>query len=125
MKFCPYCGASLADGAASFCAECGKALPSVTKQHKPHRKPLRHRSDAERKPRPKPNKHAQRQPYPVQKPERDSRDEGYDGYYNDVKPIDSGHVHNRRDSELTGRIIILSCGAFIAVVFSVILMYLL
>lgn len=27
MKYCPYCGAVLVDGAVSFCAECGKALP--------------------------------------------------------------------------------------------------
>ena len=27
MKFCPYCGASLVGGAASFCAECGKQIP--------------------------------------------------------------------------------------------------
>lgn len=24
MKYCPYCGADLADSAASFCMECGK-----------------------------------------------------------------------------------------------------
>ena len=27
MKYCPYCGASLVGGAASFCAECGKKIP--------------------------------------------------------------------------------------------------
>ena len=27
MKYCPYCGASLVGGAASFCAECGKKDP--------------------------------------------------------------------------------------------------
>jgi len=26
MNYCPYCGASLEDSAASFCAECGKKL---------------------------------------------------------------------------------------------------
>lgn len=26
MKYCPYCGTVLVDGAVSFCAECGKAL---------------------------------------------------------------------------------------------------
>lgn len=26
MKFCPYCGAPLSGGAASFCPECGKSL---------------------------------------------------------------------------------------------------
>lgn len=29
MKYCPYCGADLSDGAASFCMECGKSLPTV------------------------------------------------------------------------------------------------
>ena len=28
MKYCPYCGADIPDGAVSFCAECGKALPA-------------------------------------------------------------------------------------------------
>ncbi len=27
MKYCPYCGAVLVDGAVSFCMECGKKLP--------------------------------------------------------------------------------------------------
>ena len=38
MKYCPYCGADIPDGAVSFCAECGKALPAKqekTKQSKP------------------------------------------------------------------------------------------
>ena len=26
MKFCPYCGAELVSGTASFCSECGKSL---------------------------------------------------------------------------------------------------
>lgn len=28
MKFCPYCGASLAGSAVSFCSECGKSVNS-------------------------------------------------------------------------------------------------
>ena len=27
MKYCPYCGADLPDGAVTFCMECGNALP--------------------------------------------------------------------------------------------------
>lgn len=27
MKYCPYCGTILVDGAVSFCMECGKELP--------------------------------------------------------------------------------------------------
>ncbi len=32
MKYCPYCGTVLVDGAVSFCAECGKALPVSEKK---------------------------------------------------------------------------------------------
>ena len=32
MKYCPYCGTVLVDGAVSFCAECGKALPISEKK---------------------------------------------------------------------------------------------
>lgn len=31
MKYCPYCGTVLIEGAVSFCAECGKALPVLGK----------------------------------------------------------------------------------------------
>lgn len=38
MKYCPYCGTVLVDGAVSFCAECGKALPvSEKKQEIPEK----------------------------------------------------------------------------------------
>lgn len=32
MKYCPYCGTVLVDGAVSFCAECGKKLPVSVKK---------------------------------------------------------------------------------------------
>ena len=32
MKYCPYCGTVLVEGAVSFCAECGKALPVSEKK---------------------------------------------------------------------------------------------
>ena len=40
MKYCPYCGADFAEGAASFCMECGKSLPTAEGgQKKPKEKP--------------------------------------------------------------------------------------
>ena len=41
MKYCPYCGTVLIDGAVSFCMECGKKLPikdeeSSVAQNKDH-----------------------------------------------------------------------------------------
>lgn len=35
MKFCPYCGAVLIDGAVSFCSECGKPLKTADIAEKP------------------------------------------------------------------------------------------
>ena len=42
MKYCPYCGAVLPDGAPSFCPECGESLPDgefrVVEKEEPHKK---------------------------------------------------------------------------------------
>lgn len=60
MKYCPYCGADLADGVASFCMECGKSLPTAERgQKKPKEKPVRSQKRMEKKrkhPSPKPRK---------------------------------------------------------------------
>lgn len=60
MKYCPYCGADLADGVASFCMECGKSLPTAEGgQKKPKEKPVRSQKRMEKKrkhPSPKPRK---------------------------------------------------------------------
>lgn len=152
MKFCPYCGATLVGGAASFCAECGKVLPSTTKHSEPSRS-APPQSTKSRKPPPRGKKPAvggrnHGRPTPVlskphpagrrisparptdaptlpRKPKPDPRDEGYDGYYNDVKPIDNGHIRDRTDPALIKRIVIVAAGAFVMVIFAVILMYLL
>jgi DNA-directed RNA polymerase subunit M/transcription elongation factor TFIIS len=164
MKYCPYCGAVLADSAASFCSECGKVLPSVSKSSKPvletrqipvsmdtqersvsmskqerlagkhqpsngskqgHPLPQKRRKTAGKKQFPFFPTPAQKRPEIEQSLEPDPRDEGYDGYYDDVKPIDSGYVRERMEPELIKRIIIIAAGAFVLVIFSVILMYLL
>lgn len=153
MKYCPYCGASLVGGAASFCAECGKVLPSPAKPSTPVRE-TQTRSTTERKPppvgktpsaagrnparvtpppgkkvskaqHPFPARPLSKSPEPIRRSKPDPRDEGYDGYYNDVKPIDNGHTRDQMDPELVKRVIIVAAGAFIIVIFSVILMYLL
>lgn len=60
MKYCPYCGADFADGAASFCMECGKSLPTAEGgQKKPKEKPVKSQKRMEKKrkhPSPKPRK---------------------------------------------------------------------
>ena len=60
MKYCPYCGADFAEGAASFCMECGKSLPIAEDgQKKPKEKPVKAQKRMEKKrkhPSPKPQK---------------------------------------------------------------------
>ena len=84
MKYCPYCGADFADGAASFCMECGKSLPIAEDgQKKPKEKPVKSQKRMGKKrkhPSPKPRKKHEK---PVGEhmggafhPKKD----GYDGY---------------------------------------------
>lgn len=50
MKYCPYCGADFADGAASFCMERGKSLPTAEGgQKKPKEKPVKSQKSMEKK----------------------------------------------------------------------------
>jgi hypothetical protein len=58
-------------------------------------------------------------------PKPDPRDEGYDGYYNDIKPIDHGHARDRMDSELIRRAVLVAAGALAIIVMSVVLMHVL
>lgn len=49
MKYCPYCGTVLVDGAVSFCSECGKALPvsRKIKENQEKKSPSGHRKEPE------------------------------------------------------------------------------
>jgi hypothetical protein len=58
-------------------------------------------------------------------PKPNPRDEGYDGYYSDVKPTDNGHVRDKTDPALIKRIILVAAGALVLVILSVVVMYLL
>ena len=111
MKFCPYCGVSLPGGAASFCPECGKPLPI--------RKSADARQQKKRTPQQKPRQTPQRRPRP------NPMDVNYDGYYNDIQPVDSDVHGEGMDPELLKRIGLVILGAVGAIILSVILMNLL
>ena len=111
MKFCPYCGASLVGGAASFCAECGKLIP-VHGAKSTSMPPLRkHRSHPA-------SKHPPKQ-------KKNPMDINYDGYYNDVKPIDAGQQRDRLDPELIKKVILLVAGALGVILLAIAFMALL
>ena len=134
MNYCPYCGASIADGAASFCAECGKSFPSqrgkrekrpASKTKSRSRRQLTSTRRKPKKPWRKPNRSTKQSPAPSQKPKPDPLDEGYDGYYDDVQPSDDGHVRERMDPELIKRAAMVAAGALGIIILSVLMMYLL
>ena len=110
MKFCPYCGASLPGGAASFCSECGKELPQrkQTVSKKP-RKPM-HKAPPHQAPR---------------QPPKNSINANYDGYYNDVQPIDAGIRGEGMDPELVKRIVLVILGTVAVIALAAVLMMLL
>ena len=126
MKYCPYCGVSLLGGAVSFCAECGKPTPGTT-QFQSNNPSNRDSKKAKKKkvfgknPEPKPQK---------KQPSDDAispnpRDDGYDGYYDDVRPMDNGYERERMDPELIKKVCMVAGGALLIIGLSVVMMLLL
>ena len=107
MKYCPYCGVELPDGAVSFCAECGKSLPQAASK-KP-KKEKKKRSDEK-----------QGIEAPVLQTE-----EAYDGYYDDVLPEDGSVTGRAVDKNLIKKIALLVGCVCAVIALSVLAMYLL
>ena len=124
MKYCPYCGASIVGGAASFCAECGRKVPSKPEMsEKPPavQKSLRH---AAARPHRKKNMETGARPQPSG-PQKDPMDINYDGYYDDVQPIDAGQQRDRMDPEMIKKVVLLLAGAVLVIALAASLMMLL
>ncbi len=119
MKYCPYCGADLIADAVSFCAECGKQLPAgKTQEEKPKAKPEIKKSSKKKKKK------------PIKKAESSIEaesvvDDGYDGYYDDIRPIDEGHEREGLDKALIKKIAIIIGALFVVIAACVALMYVL
>ena len=124
MKFCPYCGASLLGGAASFWSECGRQIPRQEPEQAPRPQPGRKRRPTENPP-------SRRKKRPRQEPQRPPRrkknpmDINYDGYYDDVKPIDAGQQGERMDSEMLKKTALMLVGALGVILLAVVFMTLL
>ena len=119
MKFCPYCGVSLPGDAASFCPECGKALPikKTTGTQAQKKRPLPQHKP-QRKPKQPPKQAPRRKPI-------DPMDVNYDGYYDDIKPVDAGTQGEGMDPELIKRAGLVVLGAVTVIILAAILMMLL
>ena len=115
MKYCPYCGAEIQSGAFSFCPECGKPLsgseeiqtPVETKQEKKQRK---HPHSSK----PKREKSADRN-LPKECFVPPTEISVYDGYYDDVKPIDADRQREGVDTRLILRMVLLVAGVILVI----------
>lgn len=103
MKYCPYCGADFADGAASFCMECGKSLPIAEDgQKKPKEKPVKSQKRMEKKrkhPSPKPRKKHEKPVGEHMGGAFHPKDDGYDGYQMQTEMAES--VNSDSEKALT------------------------
>lgn len=122
MKYCPYCGASLLGGAVSYCAECGKALPQKKARQQRQAPDKELRQQARRPAQAKPRSRAIPQSAASKKKRLDDH---YDGYYDDVPPVDAGWEKGRADSGLVKRVILLILGAIGMISLAIVMMTLL
>ncbi len=112
MKYCPYCGTSLPGSAVSFCPECGKELP--------RKKTLAGPQKQKRRPPSQPGRKANHPRRPQEPP--NPMDIGYDGYYDDVQPLDAGSRGESMDPELMKRVGLVILGAVGVICLATILM---
>ncbi len=100
MKYCPYCGAALPDGALSFCPECGESLKIDTPSR--NKEKTSAKADKPAKKKAKKSKPARKKETPEPLPA-----DGYDGYYDDRLPIDEGHRREGLDKGIIKKAIAL------------------
>ena len=117
MKYCPYCGAELIEGAVSFCAECGKELPATKTDAK--------QSESGKKKAPKKKSGKKKSKKVPVTTEQEKNEDGYDGYYDDILPADEGRRREGVDKELVKKISILLVCLFAIIAMCVVLMYVL
>ena len=116
MKFCPYCGADLIEDGVSFCVECGKQLPAGKAQKERTKDTPQTRKIAKKKKKKSVQHNIE---------EESIVDDGYDGYYNDIRPIDEGHERDGVDKALVKKIAIIISVLFVVIAACVALMYVL
>jgi len=161
MKYCPYCGATLMGGVASFCAECGRSVELLS--HQPEKEAEKQEkyevcydsqknvSEGEAVQ----NRNVQEAPFteeskknahstgklkknilskfgkrfaskkvrqieiPVQ---LEVKNDGYDGYYDDICPLDNGHEREPLDPELIEKIITIAIGTVLIITIAIVIM---
>ena len=118
MKFCPFCGASVLDDTVSFCSECGKSLSISAKQTE--------EKGSDTPPHLKKKKPKNSNPEPPEPSEEVTKaEDGYDGYYDDIVPTDTGKPREGIDWVLMKKIGLIGAAVVIIICLCIAAMYLL
>ena len=126
MKYCPYCGVTLPDGAVSFCPECGKNLPVMTEEReKKHEQPNTVPDMTTKSRKATSKKEKQKAAQASDAESTDVQDDGYDGYYDDILPADAGKLNEGIDMELVKKICAVTGTMLLIITLCVVAMYLL
>lgn len=115
MKHCPECGAELLTPSSAFCPECGARLSvkkaPAGKHPKPVPKHFKKHPEKKKKKAPAASRHRQ-------------DDLPYDGYYDDVLPIDDGEYRQGLDPKTIKKIGMFLAGVLLIVAICVVALYL-
>ncbi len=120
MKYCPYCGADLLGGTVSFCSECGKAIKGRKTKAKSAKKPP---AERKKKTKTKVPKDIVPEEEHIEEETAEVVDDGYDGYYDDVLPIDENVERQGLDKAMVKNLIIIIAGVIVAISICVAAMY--
>ena len=116
MKYCPYCGAEIVNGAVSFCSECGGSLTEVSPKKEKKKTVCREKQKKEKRAKVK-------QP-PSDEIQTESDDSDYDGYYDDIVPADTANAEKQGfDKDVIKKIILLAAGVAVVIGLCVVLLY--
>ena len=120
MKYCPYCGANLLCGTVSFCSECGKSIKGRKTKAKSEKKPP---ADRKKKSKTKVPKYDIKEPETIEETSK-VLDDGYDGYYDGVLPVDENVERQELDKQTVKNLIIIIACVIVAISICVAAMYL-
>lgn len=127
MKYCPYCGASVVDDTVSFCSECGKSLNNPAKQStgKGPSKSAKDK-DSGSTTHLKKKKAKNLNPELPKPAEAETKaEDGYDGYYDDIVPTDTGKPREGVDWVLMKKIGLVGAAVLVIICLCIAAMYLL
>lgn len=116
MKYCPYCGADLIDSTIFFCPECGKPLKKSKDKLKSSKNENFKKKQAKKQ-------IISREHAAFDETQAENVDTSYDGYYDDINPIDASTERQGLDKGMIKNIIIIIVSVLFAISICVAAMY--